>query len=260
MSIAHFPGYILATIRLFLLILSLTLFVGVGLILKATNLGDQFTAFRIRKFWCNWAAWLLGLKVYATGVLNQAEGNLYVSNHRSLIDAVIVFSFIQNGWAVSKAEVEKYPIISAGAKLSGVVFVDRENNLSRFETRQKIFELLDQKQSVIIYPEGTVSIARGTLPFRKGSFEAAEKANAPIVPIAIEYMDPDRDFWWHAHIMHQYFVTFSKLHTVVKIHFFDPVSTSVQKYDCSEIQLLITEKMREFQKEWKSESYSKLFG
>lgn len=260
MIILNLPGYFLASIRLIILILSLAFFVGVGLILDKSRLGDQNTAFRIRKSWCKWATWLLGIRIESSGNLNQDDGILYVSNHRSLVDAVVVFSFIENGWAISKAEVERYPLISAGAKLSGVVFVDRESNLSRFETKQKIYELLMEKRSVIIYPEGTVSIGRSTLPFRKGSIEAAEKANSPVVPIAIEYMDPDSDFWWHPHIMHQYFKTFSKFQTRVKIHFFDPVSPVDASNACAEIQWMINQKITEYQKQWNPRSLSQLFG
>jgi 1-acyl-sn-glycerol-3-phosphate acyltransferase len=247
-------GSALALIRLFFLVLTMAIFIGFGLILVYTRIFKQNHAFVIRTFWCKLACVILGIKIYKTGHLDLSKTQLYIGNHRSLIDPVIVFSFLTNGYAVSKSEVENYPLISQGAKLSGVIFVHRTKSESRTEAKNAILEFLNKNYSILIFPEGTISTTRELLPFKKGSIESAVAANKQISSFALEYMNPKRDFWWNENLIRQFILTFSKWKTEVRIHFFDPESASDPVAFTAKIKDRIQSKITDFQTHWKDEN------
>jgi len=253
-------GFIIASIRLLLLVLMIILFVSIGFVLFKMGLVKKEFGYKLRKVFCQFAVVLLGIKIIKSGQTSKYHGALYVSNHRSLIDAVILFSILNHGYVISKSEVKNYPFIGTGAELSGVVFVERNNLDSRNLTKMKIKELLVNKESVIIFPEGTVSIDQTPLPFRKGSLDAAFEANAPVCYSALEYMNPATDFWFHQHLLKQFLISFSKFKTQVRIHFFEPLIIANSLDTIQKIETDISLKLLEFQKSWNSEERNKLFG
>lgn len=243
-------GIFLATFRLVVITFSMLITVVLGIILKFFKLLDQEKAFVIRTWWCKFALHVLGIKIIHNEFPALNSASLFVSNHRSLIDPVILFSFIRNGYAVSKAEVRNYPVINKGAELSGVVYVDRTDKDSRSATRKAIAQSLTFGHSVVLFPEGTISIQRQILPFRKGGFEACAESNCQVVPIAMEYMNPRRDFWFSKHLLVQFYVTFSKWKTEVRLHFFDPFKCNNAKENCEDTARMIQAKLDDFQKFW----------
>ncbi len=249
----HAARWILAWVRLILIFGSMAVVVSLGVVLLKLKLADQKLAFRIRSGWCKFALFVLGVKIHRSGEIDLTEGSLYVGNHRSLVDPLVVFCYLNNGYAVSKAEVSSYPIVSTGAAMSGVIYVERHNSDSRKSTRQSIVELLLQKKSILLFPEGTVSIYRKSLPFRKGSFEAAAEAHRPVVAFALEMGDPDTDFWYGAGLFDLYFQGFSKWRTDVYLHFFEPVKGENGEQLCAEVEAKVNAKMKEFQQHWKRE-------
>ena len=247
-------GSALAISRFLLLVLTMAIFTGFGFILIYRRLFKQQLAFKIRTIWCKLACSILGIKIYKTGHLDVSQPQLYVGNHRSLIDPVVIFSFLNNGYAVSKSEVEKYPLISQGAKLSGVIFVHRNNTESRFLAKNSILENLNNNRSILIFPEGTISITRELLPFKKGSIESAVAAGKKVSFFAIEYMNPKRDFWWNEHLLQQFITTFSKWKTEVRIHFFDSEIPTDPLNFTEKMSTKIQEKLFDFQTNWQNEN------
>lgn len=64
--------------------------------------------------------------------------------------------------------------------------IDRENPRNAIKTIQKAADLLIKGQvSVGIYPEGTRSKTCMLLPFHNGVFKIAQRADAPIVVLAV---------------------------------------------------------------------------
>jgi 1-acyl-sn-glycerol-3-phosphate acyltransferase len=91
---------------------------------------------------------------------------------------------------VAKAEVKKWPLVGLGADLVGTIFVKREEKSSRQETANTIRTALEQKEAVLVFPEGTTSGGPYTMPFKPRSFQAAHESGAPVQPIAIIYDSP----------------------------------------------------------------------
>ena len=252
MAVIWYPfGSLLAALRFVLLIGSMALIVGIGLILIRLRIADQKLAFKIRTGWCKLALNIQGIRLHVSGKLHLAEGTLYVGNHRSLIDPLVAFSFIDNGYVVSKAEVSGYPLIHTGAKLSGVIYVQRNNMQSRSNTKDSIEHYLKENKSILIFPEGTTGTDKNTQIFKKGSFEAAASTASLVVAFAIEMGNPKKDFWYQGGLLNQYFITYSKWRTDVYLHFFDPVKSDSGEELCIQCQQMINEKISEFQSNWK---------
>ncbi|MDQ3142465.1 MAG: 1-acyl-sn-glycerol-3-phosphate acyltransferase [Bacteroidota bacterium] len=193
----------------------------------------------------------MGIKISRTGQVNLNPGSLFISNHRTLIDPAIAFSFVNNGYALSKAEIAHYPIIGKGAEISGVIYVQRDDTHSRKSARATIESFLKKNYSIMLFAEGTTSESRRTLPFKKGAIEAAAAANAPVVYFAMEYMNPKKDFWLHPNLLKQFLITYSKWRTHVHVHFFEPIQSEDPLFLMNKCHDDINAKLVEFQLTWK---------
>jgi 1-acyl-sn-glycerol-3-phosphate acyltransferase len=98
------------------------------------------------------------------------------------------------GYPVAKAELSRWPLIGKGAKMAGILYLRRESAGSRTGILRQMLEKMEAGFPVIIFPEGTTSGVKGTLPFKKGGFKLAAQANIPVVPVAIVFED-EKDFW-----------------------------------------------------------------
>ena len=181
---------------------------------------------------------------------------LYVSNHRSFSDPAVACRYLR-AFVLAKAEVASYPIINKGAELTGVIWVNRGNQVSRSTARSKLVETIKSGYNILLYPEGTVGIHRETLPFRVGSFIEAAENKIPVVPIAIEYMSP-KDLWIKEKFVPQYLYQFSKWKTKVNLRFGEPIYSTDGNELCQQSYLWINEQLKDIQKDWKGQFLNKL--
>jgi len=178
-----------AWLRITALVLTLIYYLF-GLILKTKIFGrKRERGLSYRRKYIRVSLRILGVELEKHG--QQADfPALYVSNHRSLLDPLINLLYI-DAVIVSKAEVSKYPLIGIGAKLTGVIFVQRQEGSSRAAAKEAIRKALLNGLPVLIYPEGTTSNVPATQEFKLGSFAVAAAENIPVVPVAVEYRNPD---------------------------------------------------------------------
>ena len=148
---------------------------------------------------------LFGTKHSYEGKLYDGPA-LYISNHRSLLDPVIIRQYIK-ALGVAKGEIERYPIAGKAIKGTGVIFVHRSDKASRSEAKDAIVQMLQVGYSVLLFPEGTVSGETTTLPFKRGSFEKAVEANVPVIPLTLIYNDP-KYHWFNISTVDYYFKSF----------------------------------------------------
>ena len=109
---------------------------------------------------------------------------LYVCNHRSMFDPVIVMDKLKdyNISFISKPSNLTLPLVGRSAYTIGFLPIDRENNRNALKTILTAADYLKKDLCNIgIYPEGTRSKTRELLPFHAGSFKVAQKARVPIV-------------------------------------------------------------------------------
>ena len=84
-----------------------------------------------------------------------------------------------------KAELRKFPLMGTVLDVGGFVPVDRQDWRQSFESLEQGSASLRAGNSFLIFPEGTRSRTGDLLPFKKGGFIMAIKAQVPIVPVAI---------------------------------------------------------------------------
>lgn len=198
-------GYLLAAIRAIVLFLTLSIYLLVYLI-GSLLLDEERLLDGLKQSWCKLALKILGVKVHFSGEklpYTSPQSFLAISNHRSLIDPVIILAYL-NVRPLSKAEVADYPLIGYAAKKIGVIFVVRESKKSRKSVINVIKKSLINGKSVLVFPEGTTSSVETTLMFKGGSFMAAAEVTAPILPLTIHYIN-SYSYWVGNSMTNQYF-------------------------------------------------------
>lgn len=133
-----------------------------------------------------------GVNIDVEGEHRSGQG-LVVCNHRSYIDILAILSVTPCNF-LCKKEVESWPLIGGIAGRMGVVFVDRSSRESRAATLEKISAEVMAGAEIVAFPEGTTSRGPGMGPMHPGLFRAAETHGFGLVPMVIEYADPD-DAW-----------------------------------------------------------------
>ncbi len=112
---------------------------------------------------------------------------LWVGNHQGIADVGLILSELGPLKSiVSKKEVEKIPVANAWMHSFNCIFMDRANLRQTLKAIQRAQELLEDGNSVVIFPEGTRSRGPDMLPFKPGAFRCAMKAGVPVVPFAID--------------------------------------------------------------------------
>jgi 1-acyl-sn-glycerol-3-phosphate acyltransferase len=110
---------------------------------------------------------------------------LVVSNHESFVDILLISHLPWEMKWLSKAELFRIPLLGWLMQLAGDVPVDRGNPRSAAEAMVRCKEILKQKVSVMIFPEGTRSETDEMLPFKDGAFRLAIDAKVAILPLAV---------------------------------------------------------------------------
>ena len=176
--------------------------------------------FRLRRQWARLGTRILGIKNTIEGSA-ELEPALYVINHRSLVDPMIIAPYL-NAFVVAKAEVASYPVLGYGAAKTGIVFVKRDNKDSRSATIDTIREVLKRGDNVMIFPEGTINLYKLTKEYKLGSFRVAAELGVPIIPVVLEYRD-DKDLWTKEKMIPQFLKQFGAWNTYTKTRIGDPI-------------------------------------
>ena len=119
--------------------------------------------------------------------LPEGERMLFISNHRSAADPMILYHYLKNhelGF-ISKPSNMALPFLGKMAYGAGFLAIDRENDRNALKTILTAANYLKKDVcSIGIYPEGTRSRDGKLLPFHAGSFKIAQKGSAPVAVIS----------------------------------------------------------------------------
>jgi len=130
------------------------------------------------------------VKVTGRELLDPKQPYVFVSNHRSYLDAAPLFAYTGRRMGlVAKKELLKAPILGYGMGFVNVIAIDRSNRERAVETLRIATERLRSGISFGVCPEGTRARPGEMLPFKKGAFHMAVQAGVPIVPIALKNSD-----------------------------------------------------------------------
>jgi 1-acyl-sn-glycerol-3-phosphate acyltransferase len=128
---------------------------------------------------------IIGLKIDRVGNISGDKKVLFVSNHLSYLDIIILGSLIP-GRFIAKSEVANWPIFGFLSKITRTIFIRRDRKASH-EQVKLVKEQLDRCEKLILFPEGTSSDGRWVLPFKSPLFDAAMLTNSIVQPITIRY-------------------------------------------------------------------------
>jgi 1-acyl-sn-glycerol-3-phosphate acyltransferase len=181
---------------------------------------------RWRSSWLRQMLPFTGIETVVTGQQNLTRSpSVYIVNHRSYIDPVVALHLVP-GVIIAKAELSKWPLIGAGAAMAGVIFVQRSDRNSRGAAYETMSGLLQKGFSLIVFPEGTTTRAPGLLPFRSGAFRLAATHNVPVVPMAIEFENPDDAWIGDDTFIRHFFQTFRRKKIIGRVSIGPPVINS----------------------------------
>ncbi len=130
---------------------------------------------------------ILGISVRVDGQPVRDRAVLFVSNHVSWADILVIGSVMPIAF-VSKAEVGKWPLVGAAARLQKTVFVDRARRQQTGDAIAEMVKRLGDGISVMLFAEGTSSDGNRVLPFRSALIGAVREAGARAGGITVQPM------------------------------------------------------------------------
>jgi 1-acyl-sn-glycerol-3-phosphate acyltransferase len=136
------------------------------------------------RFYWRSVAWLMGLRIRVVGAPAKGPATLFVSNHSSWLDIVVLGGAL-DACFVAKREVGEWPVINIVAKLGRTVFVSRSRTQTKGEAGV-IRERLGQGDNIILFPEGTTSDGGRVLPFRSAFLSVADHARI-VQPVSVVF-------------------------------------------------------------------------
>ena len=111
---------------------------------------------------------------------------VFVENHPSYLDPPLMMGVLpQPARVATKGKLADYPILGTAIQKGGHIPINKINQSQRIEGLTDIRQLLNQGESIFVFPEGTFELAPRLLPFRLGAFHAAVDAGCPVIPVAI---------------------------------------------------------------------------
>jgi lyso-ornithine lipid O-acyltransferase len=143
----------------------------------------------LKRAWHRGCCAIFGLEIRIHGEPVQQGATLYVGNHVSYLDIVVLGSVL-NVPFVAKREVAGWPVIGLIGKLGQTMFIDRKAARSAGQ-RDEIAARLGAGERLILFPEGTSSSGDRVLPFKSALFAALEGDAAgravKVQPVTIAY-------------------------------------------------------------------------
>lgn len=114
---------------------------------------------------------LLGIDLDVVGAPVGERPVLFVSNHSSYLDIVVLGALIPGSF-IAKTEVGSWPFFGLLAKLQRTVFIDRKARNAAAH-RDEMRGRLEAGDALVLFPEGTSSDGNRTLPFKTALFSVA---------------------------------------------------------------------------------------
>lgn len=113
---------------------------------------------------------------------------VYISNHSSTLDLFCILALgLPRARFIAKWELQYNPLFFILGRLTGQVFIKRQNSKEAVETLKKTYSRVQKKRlSIFAAPEGSRKHEGIIGEFKKGPFRTAMDLGYPIVPVYFE--------------------------------------------------------------------------
>lgn len=137
-------------------------------------------------YW-NFAALTGMLKLHASALdtLRDEPGLIFVANHPSMLDALMLVAHLPRSACVMKASLLRNPFLGPGARLARYIRNDSPRGMIRLAV-----EDLREGGQLVLFPEGTRTTQAPINPFRPGFTLIAKLADSPIQTVFIDTESP----------------------------------------------------------------------
>jgi len=168
------------------------LIVGPPLLIWAAMTGNSGPLYVAATAIIRLALIIVGVRIRVHGAEHIQIGRaaVYAFNHSSNLEPPVAFIALRRLFprlrVLYKAELRKLPVLVWVFDAAGFVPVERQNRDQSLPAVDRAVDALRSGASFMIFPEGTRSRSGELLPFKKGGFVMALKAQVPIVPCVIQ--------------------------------------------------------------------------
>ena len=146
----------------------------------------------MESWWTATACRLFGLRIVVSGQVENTP-SLVVANHISWLDIPLLYSVAPMGF-VSKAEVDRWPVLGFIARFGNSLFHDRGSQDSARAVLAEMTERLRQGKRVTIFPEGGILPGEHIKPFHARMFAAAVDSETFVQPMMLRYVRDGRHY------------------------------------------------------------------
>jgi 1-acyl-sn-glycerol-3-phosphate acyltransferase len=160
------------------------------------------------------------IRVHGREHLLNARGAVFIANHVSWFDIFALASELSWSSFVAKSELRRIPLFGFAAEGVGIVFIDRDNRKSAFESYKRAAREVQRGRSIIVCPEGTRGKDYHLRPFKKGPFVLAIASQSPLVPTIV---------YGAREVMPK--GSFTIRSGTVDVHFLEPIPTAGFDYE-----------------------------
>ena len=196
MKFIYYPFWLIYRLWFYTLVFICTFILSPLLIISISKRSWYPIFFRIARVWANFI--LIGMGFYKKidweESLKRGQSYIFVANHTSMLDIMLMFSIIRYHpfVFVGKKELAKIPLFGYFYKRTSIL-VDRSNAISRKKVFSYAQDRIKQGLSICIFPEGGVPPEHIRLDdFKIGAFKLSLEHKLPLVPFT--FLDNKRRF------------------------------------------------------------------
>ncbi len=160
-----------------------------------TVLGRAAISSVYRGFWtCTQWLGLMRIDYTALDALSSDEGLIIAANHPSMADAMLIVARVPKGICIMRTSLMRNPFLGAGARLARYIRNEPPHGMIR-----SCIANLQAGGQLVLFPEGTRTVAEPINPFRPGMTLIAHMAQVPIQSVFIRtpsrYLAKDWPIW-----------------------------------------------------------------
>lgn len=175
---------------LFLVASSLLLF-PVAVLIWALTVPFDRRLVLLHRFTCFWAslytwvnpAW--PVTIYGREKIDPDVTYVMVANHLSLLDILVLFRLFTHFKWISKIENFRLPCVGWNMSLNRYIKLRRGDKASIMQMMRACRATLAERNSIMMFPEGTRSPTGRMRAFKPGAFQLALESQSAILPIVL---------------------------------------------------------------------------